>query len=234
MSTCLCIALVGDYNPAVVAHQAIPIALELAAAELSVPIASDWVATAAITNAANDLAPYQGIWCVPASPYESMQGALDAIRFARERQVPFLGTCAGFQHALIEYARNVLGMNDADHAESNPAAPHPLISRLSCSLVEVQSEITLVPGSILHKSYGALKITEGYHCNYGPSKEWEPFLFDGRFRVAARDAAGEVRGGELPAHRFFVGTLFQPERRALKGEVPPLVRDFVRAVSKCA
>jgi len=231
MSTRLRIALVGDYNPAVTAHQAIPIALELASADLGVPIAGDWVATASIRKAAEDLAAYGGIWCVPASPYANMQGALDAIQFAREREVPFLGTCAGFQHALIEYARNVLGMRDADHAESNPAAPQPLISRLSCSLVEVQSEITLVPGSILHKSYGTLKITEGYHCNYGPSKEWEPLLFDGKFRVAARDAAGEVRGGELQAQRFFVGTLFQPERRALQGEVPPLVREFVRAAA---
>jgi CTP synthase (UTP-ammonia lyase) len=104
--------------------------------------------------------------------------------------------------------------------------------RLSCSLVEVQSEILLVPGSILHKSYGTLTITEGYHCNYGPSKEWEAVLFDGRFRVAARDAAGEVRGGELQGHRFFVGTLFQPERRALKGEAPPIVQEFLRAAAQ--
>lgn len=232
MSTRLRIALVGDHNPAVVAHQAIPIALELVSAELGVPVEGDWVATAAIHNAAIDLAPYHGIWCVPASPYENMQGALDAIQFARENQVPFLGTCGGFQHALIEYARNVLGMKDADHAETNPGARQPLVSKLSCSLVEVESDISLVPETILHKSYETLKIREGYHCNYGPSKEWEALLFAGKFRVAARDSAGDVRGGELQEHRFFVGTLFQPERRALKSDAPPLVRDFVRAVSK--
>jgi len=231
MSTRLRIALVGDYNPAVIAHQAIPLALDLSSADLGVQLSSDWVATAAIRNAAKDLAAYHGIWCVPASPYESMQGALDAIQFAREQQIPFLGTCAGFQHALLEYARSVLRMKDADHAESNPGAVNPVISRLSCSLVEVQSEIVLVPNSILHQSYGTLTVTEGYHCNYGPSKEWEALLFDGTFRVAARDAAGEVRGGELQGQRFFVGTLFQPERRARKGEVPPIVREFVRAVA---
>ena len=232
MSTRLRIALVGDHNPSVIAHQAIPLALELTAADLGVRVQSDWVATGAISHAANDLAQYQGIWCVPASPYESMQGALDAIQFARERQVPFLGTCAGFQHALIEYARNVAGIKDADHAETNPGAAKLVISRLSCSLVEVQSEIVLVPGSLLHKSYGTPTITEGYHCNYGPSKESEELLFDGKLRVAARDAASEVRGGELHGHRFFVGTLFQPERRALKGEVPPIVREFVRAAMR--
>lgn len=232
MSTRLRIALVGDHNPAVIAHQAIPIALQLVSADLGVQVSSDWVATAAIRDAAKDLAGYQGIWCVPASPYENMQGALDAIQFVREQQVPFLGTCAGFQHALIEYARNVLSMKGADHAESNPDALKPLISKLSCSLVEVQSEIVLVPNSILHKSYGTLTITEGYRCSYGPSKECESLLFDGKFRVAARDAAGEVRGAELQGHRFFVGTLFQPERLALTGQIPPIVREFVRAAMR--
>jgi len=224
------IALVGDYKPSVTAHQAIPKALDLAAADLGVQIAGDWVATDAIHHAEEDLAEYAGIWCVPSSPYESMQGALAAIRFAREQQLPFLGTCAGFQHALIEYARSVLGMAEAEHAESNAGADRLLISRLSCSLVEVESDILLEPNSMLHKSYGMRKIREGYHCNYGPNPDCEARLFSGAFRVTARDAAGEVRGGELEGHRFFVGTLFQPERRALKGEAPPIVREFVRAV----
>jgi CTP synthase (UTP-ammonia lyase) len=231
MSSQLRIALVGDYNSSVTAHQAIPIALDLASAELGMKISAEWVATAKIKDAASDLSSYQGVWCVPASPYENMQGALDAIQFAREHQIPFLGTCGGFQHALIEYARNVLGMTEADHAESNPEAVQPLISKLSCSLVEVRSEILLEPDSILHKSYGTLKIEEGYHCNYGPNPECEAALFRGELRVTARDAAGEVRGGELQRHAFFVGTLFQSERRALKGETPPIVREFLRAVA---
>ena len=60
-----------------------------------------------------------------------------------------------------------------------------------------------------------------------PNPEHEKTLFGGSLCVAARDAAGEVRGGELRGHPFFIGTLFQPERRALRGELPPLVRDFI-------
>ncbi len=224
------IALVGDYNPSVPAHQAIPVALDLASAHLRVQVVGDWISTKKINSAADNLASYQGIWCVPASPYENMQGALDAIQLAREQQIPFLGTCAGFQYALIEYARNVLGMSETDHAETNPFASQPLIARLACSLVETQAEVFLVPESILHRSYGTLRIREGYRCNYGPNPEREASLFAGKFRVTARDAAGEVRGGEIRDHPFFVGTLFQPERRALTGELPPLVREFVAAV----
>jgi CTP synthase (UTP-ammonia lyase) len=232
MSLQYSVALVGDYKSSVPAHQAIPIALNLASAHHGVKVNGNWVATAHIQDAEVQLASYQGIWCVPASPYENMQGALEAIRFARERQIPFLGTCAGFQHALIEYAQNVLGMADTDHAETNPGAMHPLISRLACSLVETQGEIILEPGSLLSKSYGATRIQEGYHCTYGPNPEHEKALFAESLRVTARDAAGEVRGGELRSHRFFVGTLFQPERRALRGELPPLVREFVGVLIK--
>lgn len=224
------IALVGDYNSSVPAHQAIPVALDLASAHLGVEIVADWLPTAKISCARDNLVRYQGIWCVPASPYENTQGALDTIQWAREQLVPFLGTCAGFQHALIEYARNVLGMSETDHAETNPEARHPLIAPLMCSLVETQGEVFLSPGSLLHKSYGALRVREGYRCSYGPNPEREATLFVGKLHVTARDAAGEVRGGELQDHPFFVGTLFQPERRALTGELPPLVREFTAAV----
>jgi CTP synthase (UTP-ammonia lyase) len=230
MSLHYSVALVGDYNPSVLAHQAIPIALGLAADHHRVKIDANWVPTAQIQHAELDLASYQGIWCVPASPYENMQGALDAIRFARERQIPFLGTCGGFQHALIEYAQNVLGMTNIEHAETNPSAAQPLISPLSCSLVETEAEIILEPESLLYKSYGTARIREEYHCGYGPNPERETALFAGSLRVSARDAAGGVRGGELRGHPFFVGTLFQPERRALRGELPPLVREFAGAV----
>ena len=124
MSLQYSVALVGDYNSSVPAHQAIHIALSLASAHHGVKINANWVPTSQIQNAEAELASYQGIWCVPASPYGNMQGALDAIRLARERQIPFLGTCAGFQHALIEYAQNVLGMVNTDHAETRVPVHH--------------------------------------------------------------------------------------------------------------
>lgn len=229
MSSRCSIALVGDYDARVPAHQAIPIALELAAAHHGVRIDADWIATSQIHHAETDFAAYQGIWCVPASPYENTRGALDAIRVARERRIPFLGTCGGFQHALIEYAQNVLGMNDTAHAETDPNASRPLIAQLSCFLVEKEGALILEPDSIIARSYGVLRTKESYRCNYGPNPDHEHTLFEGGLHVSARDPEGEVRAGELDGHPFFVGTLFQPERRALKRELPPLVRDFVGA-----
>ena len=220
------VALIGDFDASVAAHRAIPIALAMTGLE------AVWVHTSTIGDAASTLASFAGIWCVPASPYSSAGGAFAAIRFARENARPFLGTCGGFQHAVIEYARNVIGMTEAEHAETNPGAAMPLISALACSLVEVSQTLTLAPGSRLARAYGETQIEEGYHCNYGLNPALASKLWDGALRPVAHDAAGEMRAVELAGHPFFVATLFQPERRALIGELPPLVRAFaVAAVS---
>jgi len=222
------VALVGDYNPAVIAHQAIPEALRLSAGP-SRTVEGVWLHTSSIHDAAADLRGFHAVWCVPASPYENMEGALDAIRFARESALPFLGTCGGFQHAVIEYARNVCGLWDAGHAETHPEAVLPLISQLSCPLLEQSEEIVLGDSGLLRAAYGASRIFEGYHCTYGINQAHEHLLFRHGLRATAHGADGEVRGIELSTHPFFVATLFQPERRALRGEAPPLVQAFVNA-----
>ena len=231
MSRKITIGLVGDYNADVPAHQAIPQALTLAAASLSAPVAFEWVPTEEIQDASR-VADFDGIWCVPASPYRSGDGALCAIRFARENEVPFLGTCGGFQHAVIEYARNVLGWADADHAETSPDAARPVITPLSCSLVEATDAIYFREGSRLAAAYGRLEATERYHCRYGINPAFQQALVSGSLRLSARDAAGEIRAIELEDHPFFVATLFQPERAALTGQLPPLAAAFVTATSR--
>src|SRR5262249_3787297 len=140
------IGLVGDYDAGVTAHQAIPRAISLGAVATQANLAFRWLPPESIESDAV-LAPFDALWCVPASPYRSMDGALRAIRFAREQGRPFLGTCGGFQHAVVEYARNVLGWADAEHAETAPDAARPVITPLACSLVEVKDKIRLLPGT---------------------------------------------------------------------------------------
>lgn len=222
------IGLVGDHDATVTAHRAIPLALGLAAEALAIEIRPEWVPTHEIREGAR-VAAFDALWCVPASPYENMEGALSAIRFAREMHRPFLGTCGGFQHAVLEYARNVLGWEDADHAETAPDAARPVIAPLACALVEVRDAICLRTGTRIASAYGESEITEGYHCNYGLNPAFRERLVAGPLRATAEDKAGEVRAVELDGHPFFVATLFQPERAALEGRLPPLVAAFVRA-----
>ena len=221
------LALVGEHDARIVAHRAIDAAMPLVSHALGAPIDARWLTTDTIDDAA--LQGVHGVWCVPGSPYRSMDGALRAIGLARTAGVPFLGTCGGFQHAVIEYARGVLGWRDAEHAETAPEAARPVIAALACALVEASETVQLAPGSRVAAAYRGTQAHEGYHCRYGLNPEFRATLLSGPLAATAFDASGEVRAVELANHPFFVATLFQPERAALRGEVPPLVLAFARA-----
>jgi CTP synthase (UTP-ammonia lyase) len=233
-SVVLMLALVGDYNPAVTAHVAIPRALALAKTELHADLDWKWIGSASIRDAARDLAIFSAVWVVPASPYANMAGVLDAIRFARETHRPFLGTCGGFQHALIEFARNVAGLTSADHAETNPSGENLVVTPLACSLVEKTGRVRFAAGSRLRQIYGSATAEEGYHCSYGVNPAHRIALERGGLQFTAFDDEGDIRAAELPpnVHPFFTGTLFQPERVALRGETPPVVRAFLAATAR--
>lgn len=194
-------------------------------------ITFEWVPTQEITSSAR-VAAYNGLWCVPASPYRNMDGALLAIAYARENRIPFLGTCGGFQHAVIDYARNVLGWQDADHAETAPDTQRAVIPPLECALVETTAAVRLLPGTRIAAAYGSTQTTEGYRCRYGLNGEFRVALLTGPLRASAEDERGDVRAVELDGHPFFVATLFQPERAALAEQAAPLVKAFVAAVSQ--
>ena len=227
------IALIGDYSPDVIAHRAIPAALELAAAAEGRSATWDWVHTTQLKNPAKDLESFAAIWVAPASPYANMAGVLDAIRWARETKRPVLGSCGGFQHMLIEFARHCAGIVDADHGETNPSGDELVVAALACSLVEQTGGLRFATGSRLRSWYGRDHGSEGYHCNYGLNAVYRTRLEAAGLRFTAFDDEGELRAAELPeeVHPFYVGTLFQSERAALRGETPPLARALIRAAS---
>jgi CTP synthase (UTP-ammonia lyase) len=228
------IALVGDYSDSVTAHRAIPVALGLARDRLGLEATWEWVATRAIRDSEADLRGFKAVWTVPASPYENEEGAIGAIRWARVHRRPFLGTCGGFQHALLEFARNVAGIPGARHAESDPGAADRVITALSCSHVEKTARVNFDPSSLLGRAYGAPSSVEGYRCNYGLNPAFKGRLEAAGLRFSAWDEAGDVRGAELPGHPFFAGVLFQPERAALRGAEAPLVTAFIAAAAAAA
>lgn len=224
------IALVGDYNADVIAHQAIPLAIDDAAAVLELAVEYHWLPTQDIKST-DDFADYNAIWLVPASPYLNTEGALLAVRYARENSLPFLGTCGGFQHAILEYARNVMGWEDAAHAETDTEG-RMVIAPLTCSLVEKTDTIELRANTLIARAYGRDAIEEGYHCNYGISADFAAELETQPLRVTGWDDNGDIRAVELIAHPFFVATLFQHERNALAGRPAPLVQAFLHAAAQ--
>ncbi len=225
------IALTGEHNDDIIAHRAIPRALALAAAAIGCRVEARWVHTAELhPDPGSVLDGFHGHWCVPGSPYASTEGALAGIADSRRRQRPFLGTCGGFQHAVLEFARDAAGVPDAAHAELQPDAATPVVTPLACALLDTVGHVILAPGSRLARAYGRFHAVEGFNCSYGLNQEFRGVLVRAGMAVSAVDELGNVRAVELPAHPFFVATLFQPERSALAGPRPhPGVAAFVEA-----
>jgi CTP synthase (UTP-ammonia lyase) len=225
------IALVGDFSPDVVAHRAIEKCFALARKSGSCSLESVWTPTEHITPAdERAFESFSGIWCVPASPYRNTEGALWAIQYARTRSIPFLGTCGGYQHALLEYARNVLDLKDAGHTELDPSVRLALLDRMQCSLIELSQKIVVINQEFL-SIYGADSGVEGFHCSYGLNPAYEQVFAGTSLEIVARSQDDEARAFRLKGHPFFVGTQFQPERRALAGTIHPIVEGFLRAAS---
>lgn len=221
------IAFIGEYDPSSPTHPATNAAFRHASERLKVEIATGWVSTESIEDEMFDY--FDAVLIAPGGPYKDADKALSAIRFAREHGVPCLGTCAGFQHMVIEYARNVLGVANAQHAEYQPDAAEAFITPLVCSLAGRSLGLTFEPGSKVADAYGSTSATEQYFCNFGVDPARVEALKSGPMRVSGSDAEGVIRVIEWPESPFFVGTLFVPQSRSLPTRPHPLITAFVRA-----
>lgn len=221
------LALIGDYDPAVVAHQAAPLAAEYAAAALSITVDTSWIRSVEVATRALD--DFDAVWFVPLSPYEDPAAMVAAIEFVRRNDIPFLGTCAGYQHAVLEYARNELGYAEAESIEDNPATKMALIGALSCRLADATDAINIQPDSQVGRIYRFERIIEEYNCGFGVNPEYLHIFEPGELRFCGFDDHGDPRIFELPGKRFYVGTAFQPERSAFQHLAHPLITEFLKA-----
>ncbi len=221
------IALLGDFDAAITAHQAIPLALALAANKLMLKIDFDWIDSDRLDLAL--LRNYHALWCVPNSPYRDRDAVLTAITYARENNLAYLGTCAGFQHAALEFARSALGYADADSLEDNPDTTMPLLAPMLCRLSDESDAINLTGGSIAHSIYQQERIVEEYNCGFSLNTEYLSLFNNSAMRFSGFDDAGGPRILEIPAQRFFLASAFQPERSAFREESHPLITAFVQA-----
>jgi CTP synthase (UTP-ammonia lyase) len=235
------IGILGDFNPEFRSHHATNDALQHAAGELNLTLESQWIPTPSLVQPGGQkvLESFDGLWASPGSPYKSMEGMLQGIEFARQRDWPFLGTCGGFQYALIEFARNLLGMADADTAENNSGSKNIIIYPVACAVPNRAKgapklsgsvpEIRLRPGSYLQSFYAKETVAEEFFCNFEVNPDFEWISMEAGFPIVARGPQGEIRAIESPTHRFYIATLFQPQLSSKPGKPHPLVMAFVQA-----
>jgi CTP synthase (UTP-ammonia lyase) len=219
--------ILSEYNPDAETHRATDAAIRHSLVGRNTEVATSWISTETIKEA--DIVQAHGLWVAPGSPYKNLKHTLEAIRLARENLVPCLGTCGGFQHMILEFARNVLGFADARHAEYDPGASRLFISPLGCSVMGKELRVRLRPQTTAHSLYGTDEAIERYYCAFGVNPEYADALAD-HLVISGRDLNGEIRIIEILNHPFFVGTLFVPQTQSMEGKPHPLVSGFLQAV----
>lgn len=212
------IALVGDRNPAYLTHRELDATLALMPADID----ARWVASDEAD--ATMLGAFDALWVVPGTPYRDEGAVHAAIERARREGVPILGTCGGFQHMLVEFARNVAGLPGAAHAETDPGAAVHAVSPLACSLVEQERTVTAIPGTRVAALCGTTPFAGFHFCSYGLEPAVLDRLVAAGLVVSATAPDAGVEAVELPSHPFYVATLFQPQVGSSRtGAVHPLV-----------
>jgi CTP synthase (UTP-ammonia lyase) len=218
------IAVVGDRDPRYLTHREIDSTLAL------MPSGADarWVATDA--PEAERLDAYDALWIVPGTPYRDDRRVYAGIERARRKGVPILGTCGGFQHMVVEFARNAAGIAGAGHAESDPNAGAHVIAPLHCSLEGEERIVTAVPGTIVARLCGEAPFVGFHWCNYGVEPAYLDRLVAAGMVVSATAPDAGTEALELPGHPFYVATLFQPQVGSSEsGTLHPLIAALVQA-----
>jgi CTP synthase (UTP-ammonia lyase) len=240
MNQTLSIGIIGDYDKSKPSHLATNQAIRHAAESKSVTANVTWLPTPSfLVNAERErLAAYDGIWISPGSPYRSVPGALKGIKTAREMNIPLIGTCGGYQHALLEYMMNVIDEKEVGHPEYDPDISHPLFVLASCP-VENRPEgaprlwgnlrIKLATESLACRIYGCEEISEAFTCNFELNPEYREILESGGARICGTDEHDRTFLIEFPGHTFFIITGFQPQLSSEEGKPHPLVTGFLEA-----
>lgn len=191
----------------------------------------EWVDTGLIEDkGAAFLKDYDGFWSAPGGQFKSTDGALSAIRYARENDIPHLATCGGFQHTILEIARDLLGIEGADHEEYAPNGTDLIIIKMACSLKGKTGEVLVEPNTLAHRLYPAASVEEDFLCTFGVNPAFKARFAHSLLKISGKDAADEIRIIEIPDHRFFMATLFVPQLRSSKESPHPIIEGFVKAV----
>jgi CTP synthase len=240
------IAVVGKYINLPDAYLSVTQALQHGGFHHRVDVEVVWVASDDLEDAANRevLSTVDGILVPGGFGVRGVEGKIEAIRFAREQRVPFLGICLGLQCAVIEIARNLAGLEGANSSEFDPQAPYPVIDLLpdqrGVADMGGTMRLGLYPcrlqkGTQAERSYGDGLVFERHRHRYEVNNRYRRRLEDAGLVLSGTSPDGRlVEIIELTDHPFYVAGQFHPELRSRPTRPHPLFRDFVGAAAKLA
>lgn len=229
------IAIVGEYYDSFIPHIKLNESLQDISKKLGISLKYDWIETSDLdNNPENKLSKYHGIWSAPGSPFKSLKGATNAIQYARENNIPHLGTCAGFQHTVIEIARNLLGYEDAQHEEYDQESSKLFVNKLVCSLAGKTMTINVKDNTQSFKWYQKKEVEEDYYCNFGINPQFIDKFSHPELSISGVDDDNEIRIIEIKKNDFFISTLFVPQSKSTKVNPHPLIVGFIKSALKNA
>jgi CTP synthase len=239
------IAVVGKYTDYVDSYKSVLEALIHGGIANDVGVDVTWVSSEAFIGtkrAAEILGGFDGLLVPGGFGVRGIEGMVEAIRHARESGMPFFGICLGMQTAIIEFARNVCGLDDSHSSEFNPECDNPVIS-----LMESQQHVTdmggtmrlgaypcrLARGSRVAEVYGVPEVSERHRHRYEVSNSYRDLFAQHGLRLSGLSPDGQlVEIVELPAHPWFIGCQFHPELQSRPTRPHPLFAGFVAAAAK--
>ena len=200
-----------------------------------------WIASDELVGASVEevLGRSDGILVPGGFGLRGVEGKVEAIRFAREQRIPYLGLCLGLQCAVVEFARNVCGLEEANSSEWNPETPHPVIDLLpeQKGVVDLGGSMrlgaypcNLVPGTLARSAYAEDVVYERHRHRYEVNPEYHEILQRNGMVLSGMSPSGRlVEIIELPSHPYFIAGQFHPELRSRPTRPHPLFRDFIGA-----
>jgi CTP synthase len=235
------IGLIGKYVELKDAYKSISEAFIHAGAQNEIQVNINWIHSEDLTvkNVPNKLKNLDGILVAPGFGERGIEGKVDAVRYARENNIPFLGICLGMQMAVIEFSRNVLGLKDANSVEMDSKTPHPVID-----IMEEQKSITeyggtmrlgawdckLREGSKIKNIYKKELISERHRHRYEFNNIYlEQFEAAGMIASGTNPETNLVEVVEIPSHPWFIGVQYHPEYKSTVLNPHPLFIDFIKA-----
>jgi CTP synthase len=237
------IGIVGKYVEYEDSYKSLKEALVHGALAHNLKLQLNWVEAEGLEtddgSLAAQLEDYDGLLVPGGFGKRGIEGMLRAIRYAREKKVPYFGICLGMQTACVEFARNVCGLEDANSSEFDPATPHRVIYKLRelRGVEELGGTMRLgawtckiEPNTLAHRVYGKLEISERHRHRYEFNREYEGTLTAAGLRISGSTPDGTyVEMVELPDHPYFIGCQFHPEFKSKPLEPHPLFKNFVGA-----